>query len=152
MSSEDDKAKIEVRALADFIALAGLPIPVQSIEKRHPPEPDLLCKHDVEGKIAFELVELCDPNLAKALSDPRPNEGGVEFIHTSDPSWSIVLRKLRRSYLTEYPIQLLCYTDGRIITPNDVIRPTLEPLLGSYHHKFTKAWLMSEGEVFLLWG
>ena len=151
MSSEADKAQVELRVFADFIALARVPIQLASVEKRAPPEPDLLCRHETEGKVAFELVELCDPNLARALANPRLDAGGVEYIRTSDPSWSIVLKKLRKKYETDYPVELLCYTDGRIITPPDVIRPTLEPLLGSYRHTFSRAWLMSEGEVYSLW-
>jgi hypothetical protein len=151
MSSEADKAQVEFRVFAEFIALARLPIRMESVKKRLPPEPDLLCCHEREGKVAFELVELCDSNLARALSDPRPSAGGVEYVRTSDPSWAIVLKKLRTKYDTNYPIELLCYTNGRIITPSNVIRPTLETLLGSYRHTFCKAWLMSKGEIFSLW-
>jgi hypothetical protein len=151
MSSESAKGEIELRVFADFIALAQLPIRLSSVQKRWPPEPDLLCAHDTEGPIAFELVELCDANVARALAAPRPTAQGVEYIRTSDPSWSIVLKKLRKTYETKYPVELLCYTNGRIITPSDVIRPTLEPLLGSYRHTFSRAWLLSEGKVFSLW-
>lgn len=151
MSSEAQKSEVELRVFADFVRLTGLPINLASLEKRLPPEPDLLCLHNHEGKIAFELVELCDPNLARALASLRPNSDGVESISTSDPSWAIVLKKLRKKYQTQSPVELLCYTDGRIITPPDVIRPTLEPLLGSYRHTFARAWLMSEGKVYPLW-
>ena len=151
MSSEADKAQVELRVFAAFVELANLPIPASSVEKRYPPEPDLLCVHATEGKVAFELVELCDPNLARALADPRPRRDGVEYLRTSDPSWAVVLKKLRKSYATDCPVELLCYTDGRIITPADVIRPTLEPLLGSHRHTFSRAWLMAKREVFSLW-
>ena len=151
MSSEAQRSEVELRVFADFLQLAGLPINPATVEKRPPPEPDLLCVHDQEGKVAFELVELCDPNLARALASPRPNADGVEYIRTSDPSWTIVLNKLRKTYKTEHPVELLCYTDGRIITPPDVIRPTLVPLLSSYRHTFSRAWLLSKGEVYSLW-
>ena len=151
MSSEAQKSEIELRVFAGFVKISGLPIDLASVEKRLPPEPDLLCVHATEGAVAFELVELCDPNLARALAAPRPNADGVEYIRTSDPSWTIVLKKLRKTYQTERPVELLCYTDGRIITPPDVIRPTLEPLLGSFRHTFARAWLMAEGEVYSLW-
>jgi hypothetical protein len=151
MTSEAEKAEVECRVFFDFVALSGLPIQATSVEKRMPPEPDLLCTHDIEGKIAFEMVELCDPNLARALSDPRPDAGGTEYIRTSDPSWVIVHKKLRKKYQTVHPVQLLCYTEGRIITPTDVILPTLRLLLSTFRHTFDKAWLMSKGEVFSLW-
>jgi hypothetical protein len=151
MTSEAEKAQVELREFADFLRLASIPIQLASVEKRYPPEPDLLCTNEIEGKIAFELVELCDSNLARALASPRPNAEGVEYILCSDPSWAIVRNKLRKTYSTDSPVELLCYTHGRIITPSNVIRPKLGPLLGSYRHTFSRAWLMSGGEVFQLW-
>ena len=151
MSSEQEKAEVELTVFADFVRLAQLPISLATVEKRKPPEPDLLCVQASEGKVAFELVELCDPNLARAFALPRPNDAGVEYIRTSDPSSEIVKKKLRKSYATEHPIDLLCYTAGRIITPRDVILPTIAPLLRSYRHTFRRAWLMSEGQIFVVW-
>ena len=152
MSSEVQKAETELKVFANFLKLARLPISPESVEKRLPPEPDLLCSHDEEGEVAFELVELCDPNLARALASKRPNADGVEYIRTSDYSGTIVSKKLKRKYISPYPVELLCYTDSRIITPPDVILEILGPLLSSYRHTFTRAWLLSEGEVHRLWG
>ena len=59
--------------------------------------------------------------------------------------------KLRKVYYTSHPIELLCYTAGRIITPPDVILPTITPLLGSFRHNFRRAWLLSENRVYELW-
>ena len=151
MTTEKDKAAVELAVFSEFVRIANLPIAIESAEKRSPPEPDLVCTHATEGRIAFELVEICDPNLARALADPRPNPDGVEYIRTSDPSFSIVRNKLRKNYHTEHPIELLCYTDGRVITPNDVILPTIRPLLGSFRHTFRRAWLLSQGKVFRIW-
>ena len=151
MTTEQDKATVELAVFSDFVRLANLPIDIETLEKRKPPEPDLLCTHATDGKIAFELVELCDPNLARAFAKPRPNSDGVEYIRTSDPSSMIVRNKLRKVYKTAYPIELLCYTAGRVITPSDVILPTILPLLGSFRHTFRRAWLLSENRVFDVW-
>jgi hypothetical protein len=154
MYSEAEKAKIELQVFADFVNIASLPIRISTVEKRILPEPDLLCVHDTEGRLAFELVELCDTRLARSLASAisvRSNAGEIEYIRTSDPTWSVAVKKLRKSYKTECASNLLCYTNGRIITPIDVIRPTLEHLLSSSQHKFTKAWLLSEGKVCSLW-
>lgn len=82
---------------------------------------------------------------------PHPNEAGVEYIRTSDPSSRILKKKLRKSYDIEHVNDLLCYTAGRIITPSDVILPTIAPLLSSYRHTFRRVWLMSEQQVFVVW-
>lgn len=149
MSGEETKARRELAVFADFVRLSGVPIDLASVEKRLPPEPDLLCTHNSDGPMAFELVELCDPNLARVLADPlRP---GSEYIRTSDPSSWIVRNKLRKSYETPHPIELLCYTDGRIITPADVIVPTIRPYLSSFSHVFRRTWLLCEEEVFVVW-
>ncbi len=151
MSTEQKKSEAELAAFTEFAQLSGLPIELNSVEKRPPPEPDLRCLVQGEGLVAFELVELCDPNLARAIADPRPDGNGVEYIRTSDPSWQIMRKKLRRRYTTEHPIELLCYTDGRIITPTDIILPTIKLLLASFRHSFRRAWLLSKGAVYQVW-
>lgn len=152
MATEIEKAQIELAVFADFVSFSGVPVIAGTAEKRNPPEPDILCSFGEEGMVAFELVEICDPNIARALADPRPNLDGVEYIHTSDPSPQIVGNKLRKVYQTDHPIELLCYTAGRVITTTDVIVPTILPLLESYRHTFRKAWLLSESEVIRVWG
>jgi hypothetical protein len=149
MASEADKAKREIAVFTRFVEVSGIPVDVGTVEKRVPPEPDLLCSHQSDGLVAFELVELCDPNLAKVFADPfRP---GSEYIRTSDPSGWIVRSKLRKSYETSHPIELLCYTDGRVITPADVIIPTIQPYLNSFAHVFRRAWLLCDSEVWVVW-
>lgn len=151
MSSEQEKSKVELAVFEGFVRLSGRPFDLSTVEKRPPPEPDLLCHLAEEGRVAIELVELCDPNLARAFADPAPDAGGVQYIRTSDPSFGIVRGKLRKSYQTPHPIELLCYTAGRIITPPDVILPTISPLLGSFRHTFRRAWLLAENCVYEVW-
>jgi hypothetical protein len=147
MHSELAKGAHEVEVLRLFVAAAGLPIDATSIEKRDPPEPDIRCRDAVSGPVAFELVEQCDPTLAKAIATRS-----TEYIRTSDPSAHIMSKKLRRNYETTLPIELLCYTNGRIITPDDVIIPTVTPYLRSWRHVFRRAWLFGHrGEVHELW-
>jgi hypothetical protein len=147
MRSEQAKGAHEVEVFRRFIVAANLPIDAGSVEKRNPPEPDIRCNDAVGGHLAFELVELCDPTLAKAIATLSS-----EYIRTSDPSARIVSKKLRRNYETTLPIELLCYTDGRIITPDDVIIPTVTPYLASWRHIFRRAWLFGhKGKVHELW-
>ena len=149
MNGEAIKGERELEIFAEFVRLSGNPIHMASVAKRLPPEPDILCTHDEAGLVAFELVELCDPNLAQAFANPsRP---GNDYVRTSDPSAWIIQKKLRKSYRTDHPIELLCYTDGRIITPANVILPTIRPRLRSFNHVFRRAWLLSKQQVFVVW-
>jgi hypothetical protein len=60
MSTEQAKGEREVEIFQRFVAASNLPIDLRSIEKREPPEPDILCLHGEHGHVAFELVEICD--------------------------------------------------------------------------------------------
>jgi hypothetical protein len=149
MQNEQIKGEREVRIFREFLATSQLPIDPYSVQKRSPPEPDILCTHAQEGLIAFELVEICDPNLAslKAMGE----EADGVYVRTADPSRQIISRKLRRRYETQHPIELLCYTRGRVVTPPSTIIPTILPYLNSWRHTFRKVWLFSGGKVHHIW-
>mgnify|MGYP000564922388 CR=1 FL=1 len=117
-----------------------------SVEKRNPPEPDILCKQKLGGEIAYELVEMCDSRLAKSIAKESD-----KYLRTNDPSVNIISNKLRKEYKTNVPIELLCYTDGRIVTPDDVILLKIKPYLRSWHHIFQRAWLLGRKGVYIIW-
>ena len=70
---------------------------------------------------------------------------------TSDPSAKIVRNKLGKTYTATHPIELLVYSDGRLITPDDVIIPTITPILESRDGPCRRAWFMGEKTTCLLW-
>ncbi len=146
MTTEHSKGEREVEIFLRFLEASQLPIENSTVEKRNPPEPDILCTHKSEGEIAFELVEMCDPHLAKSIA----NASDI-YLRTSDPSAYIISKKLRKKYKTDAPIELLCYTDGRIITPDDVILPTIKPYLRSWHHTFQRVWLLGRKGLYTVW-
>jgi hypothetical protein len=146
--TEAHKGMEEVEALRRFIARSGAALDPSTIEKRAPPEPDLLCR-GAEGPVAFELANLCDPEIAKVIAaGPRAR---TDAFSTADPSAAIVRKKLKRTYTTTSPIELLVYTDGRLITPDDVIIPTIRPILESLDGPYRRAWFMGEEITCLLW-
>ena len=49
----------EVRAFTDFVAETGMAVVPSSIQKRNPPEPDILCQLADGTHVAFELTEVC---------------------------------------------------------------------------------------------
>ena len=121
------------------------------VASRPEPEPDLLCIHVHRGPVAFELVSLVDPEIAKVFAaGPKAR---IEAFLTSDSSERIVRKKLEKTYTTNAPgIELLVYTDGRTILPDDGIIPTLMPLFGAHSHPFKRIWFMGEHQTCQLWG
>jgi len=61
----NSQARREIRVFKKFALNYPLPIDLNSIQKKQPPEPDILCCIEDGTKIAFELVELIDKGLAK---------------------------------------------------------------------------------------
>src|SRR5690349_11449782 len=112
MSSEKSKGlDTEIPIFLDFVRAANLSIDKASVQKRHPPEPDIKCQYSSGECVAFELVEICDKNMAKNREDGA-------YIRTSDPSLEIVRKKLNKNYETSCPIELLCYKNGRVVSPD----------------------------------
>jgi hypothetical protein len=146
MASELVKGETEVAVFLRFLEASHLPIYRKSVEKRFPPEPDILCTHQSEGAVAFELVEMCDSRLASSIA--KASDG---YLRTSDPSPNIISKKLRKKYETAVPIELLCYTAGRVITPDNVILSTITPYLRTWRHTFSKAWLLGRKGVYVVW-
>lgn len=146
MASEHAKGEEEVAVFMRFLAASQLPIDRKSVEKRFPPKPDILCMHQSEGAVAFELVEMCDPRLARSIA-----KASDSYLRTSDPSANIISKKLRKKYETDAPIELLCYTAGRIVTPDNIILPTIKPYLRSWHHTFRRAWLLGREGIYVVW-
>lgn len=119
------------------------------VEPMVPPAPDLLCEHMQRGHVAFELVSITDPIIAKVDAGYAPVS--VSTFTTSDPSERIIRKKLHRSYEMSHPIELLIYTDGLVITPDDTIIATILPWIGSVEHAFRRVWFMGEHHVASIW-
>ena len=149
MSTEATKGLGEIEAFRLFIVRSQTPIDPLSVEKRNPPEPDILCRHATDGVVAFELAILCDAEIAKVIA--AGSKARTDAFSTSDPSAEIVRKKLKKSYETDHPIELLVYSDGRLITPDDVIIPTITPILESRKGPYQRAWFMGEKTTCLIW-
>lgn len=66
----DRHANQELTIFLEFAAVCPLGITRDSIEKRDPPEPDILCRIRDGSALAFELVELVDrARIAKPMAD-----------------------------------------------------------------------------------
>ena len=65
MNAEEEKATRERLVFRTFLKESGLQISPKSIESRKLPEPDILCVHENDGTLAFELVEICAEDIAE---------------------------------------------------------------------------------------
>ena len=145
MSDDEKKAARELQVFEDFISRSGLPIDRQSIRKCDPPEPDILCK--VSGEyVAFELAEVCSPEIPRAISHIPPTGGVSNFIRSGDPLPEIAKKKIKKSknYRTDYPIELLFYTDGRVVQPPDMSIPSIQDSFSSDTGRFRRVWFMGQ--------
>lgn len=149
MTSQRTKSKHERAAFLLFAERLGQQNDWSRVNSCEPPEPDLLCVHVTNGPIAFELVRITDPNIAR-IQAAGANASQIAF-STSDPSVRIVRDKLKKQYITSHPIELLIYSEGQVITPDDVIIPTIVPWFDAIAHRFRRVWFMGQREVLCLW-
>jgi hypothetical protein len=151
MSSEADKAEIEIKVFMEFVNQIGLPVEADSIKKQgNESEPDTLCIDNNEH-IFFELVEICAADLAENLT--KLHRGGGELvISTSNPTYEIISSKLNKKYKTELPIELLCYTNGRVVPTDEQILEEARNVSNSVEGSFRKIWLLGENlDVYEVW-
>lgn len=143
---EQKKAAREIVAFFNFVTRSSLPIILESVQSRRPPEPDILCEHRENGLIAFELVELCAPDIASSLAKAQSGD----FVLATDPSPGI-RKKLDKKYETPFPIELLIYNAGRVITPdNDAIERIQSCFESLGCGQFRTVWFSGEDEVRLI--
>ena len=118
MSDNLQKSRREVSVFQEFAERSGLPIGPNSIEKREPPEPDILCEVTGKGHVAFEIKEMCDEPIAKVVSALRKTKDDEpKFLRSGYAVQKIVIKTRNKKYRTRYPVELLFYTDGRIVLP-----------------------------------
>jgi hypothetical protein len=65
----DEQSRKELEIFSFFAEVCPLAIQPDSIEKRTPPEPDILCGTNREGPVAFEMIESIDPEFARQVTD-----------------------------------------------------------------------------------
>ena len=144
MSREKEKETYERDVFLEFIKMAKLNIDHESIKKGNEDnnEPDILCELVSKETVGFELGRLTDSKLRKAINRWEPKN--AEYIRTRDRSKEITKNKLNRKYNTSFPTELILYRENPIITPDNVIIPTIKPICQSIAHNYNKIWYMSK--------
>jgi hypothetical protein len=64
-----------------------------------------------------------------------------EYVRTTDPTTDITRRKLDKSYLVEFSVELLLYKEQPIVTPDNVIIPRIV-LECRRLHAYARVWYM----------
>lgn len=150
MRTEQDKWQVERKVFLEFIEKASLFVERNSIEKQQGKSmPDIFCTMSSGERVAFELVEICAEDIAATLS--RFSEGVAWVSSTDDPTAAIVRRKLHKTYETDRPIELLCYTSARTVSPDDQIIAEARSWVGSLEGPFRRVWLLGEKDVYEVW-
>jgi hypothetical protein len=139
--SEDDKGRVERKVFERFSKLRVPPVLPGSWEKREPPEPDILCSVHGGEIIAYELTEACAPEFAAA--ETKALREGSAVAWGNDVSEVTLRKKLSKSYITEYPVELLLYA-SRTALPDDVIQAKIESILANGFGPFRCIWFLGD--------
>ena len=141
------KADREHRVFELFAKSLSWHLAANAVESRPEPEPDILY-HGVNDSTAFELAEICASDVAVQRGQLMKT-GGVSAIWTSDPTEEILHNKLIKPYQSDHPIELLCYHDGRVITPDsDIVLVIQDELKIRNEHSFQRIWYFGEESIF----
>jgi hypothetical protein len=151
MNSVERQSAIELAVFEEFRKKTALPIVPGSVTKHSgESEPDITCALEGEGAVAFELTEICEDTLAANLSALLKGRGEI-VLSVSDPSSSIARKKLRKNYRTEYPLELLCYTNARVVATDDMIVASLQRQLDAQKGPYRRVWLLGEKALYEVW-
>lgn len=143
-----DKQSRELSSFRAFIERADLEFDASTATNRDPPEPDILCLDKNRRPHAFELVELCDSEIAELYG--KRALPAVSTMFVGGPDFSKVERKLTNNYVTEATCHLLCYSDGRTAVPDDILIAELMEIDFSEQSNFHDVWFMGEDQVLQL--
>ena len=146
MTHANDKKRRELAVFHEFAQRCGLSVVSGSIENRDPPEPDICCKIEGEGPVAFELVELVDRSIAEERAHvlKHPEDSGKKGLWAGEVM-PILAGKFAKHYEISCPIDLICYTDGRTVLPPDVLISQMRDHLADNPNTgpFRGVWFMS---------
>ena len=150
MGTEQKKAEVELTVFEEFISKSGISVNPASVSKPGAQsEPDIFCTLGTGEEIAYELVEICSSDIAATLS--KLKKGDTSTLSTSDPTERTIRQKLNKTYRTARPIELLCYTNGRTVSPDDLILRELQLWANAIDSSFRRIWLLGEKGVYQVW-
>jgi hypothetical protein len=137
------KAELERRQFGFFLNMISAGHAPSDIESREVPEPDIC----FQNRIAFELTEICPPEVAHTNAK-LPSTGGVRLFYPTDTAEDQLTEKLNKNYVSTLPIELLCMRTSRTFWPDDhVIGEMRRVLSATLHVQFRRIWYCGDGIV-----
>lgn len=113
----------------------------------HSPQPDFECEVTGEGQVRIEVASLRDPNVVRLVKFIKP-----QVVSTTDRSLDIIVNKALKAYPSGSPIELLCFSDGLLLSPLDQVLAGARSVDESAKRSFDRAWLLWEfRELHRLW-
>lgn len=92
----NNQANHELSIFSSFVMATKLAVTPNSIQKRQPPEPDILCSIEGRGDVAFELVEIVDESMARRDSD------ALRLRRVLFETYQNYLEEKRRAFFSRY--------------------------------------------------
>ena len=129
MRDTKQQSEDELRIFGLFVERSGLPVVPGSIEKRHPPNPDIRCIVEGEGEVGFELSLLCHEEVQSSVARSlKTGEPGV-YMRLPDAVTRICKKKRKqgKQYVADYPIDLVSVlrrlsATAQFSSPDDSLR------------------------------
>ena len=102
--------------------------------------------------VAVEIARVADPVLKQyvaQVSQGLQTRGRATF--TRDPTPRIIEGKLNKKYISPYPIELFCYFDRDVITPDDDVCFVISDTVATASSVlFRKIWYFGERGIYRL--
>jgi hypothetical protein len=149
MSTEENKAKIELDIFRSFLKKAPFSIDKNSEKKVFgQKKPDIVCT--IKGKVTyFELTSNCSSDIAKNIAHTiKANESEACF--AGDNTEDTVLSKINKEYDIQESVELIVYYDGRNGFNDDVIKHNIEKVLSHGLGQFSKIWFYGRKKTELI--
>ena len=135
----------------------------ESVEERHPPEPDIFCQLGSQP-VYFELALLLDSEVPKSRLEAlrrAPEQVKFPIGKVGLPERDVLVKKMQSKYETGgVPIQLLLYFDASDILTAGTIPPAdfddhakqvMLPILESSSGPFQRVWVYERYRPSILW-
>ena len=142
MSKEQQKADYERRVFEGFRVRSGLKIDQDSVENRPPPQPDILCKVEGKGHVAFELKRISAEDITRAVSSSlKTGASSTPAIRTYNPIDYIAKKARAEKKSSKFPMELVFYSELVVATPCMIIRK-IQMYFDNDLHKYQAVWFM----------
>ena len=85
------------------------------------------------------------------MGDAPKADISATALWTTDPTRYVLLKKIRSSYACNVPVDLLCYADGLLVTPDDGALDEMRALIDAEGlGPFRSIWFHGEDSVYLV--